>query len=443
MGLTKPRASQIFDIDYKQATRVITVSDVTLAGGAPSQVDGVNLAEDDRVLVTGQNTASQNGLYFVSSVGTGANGTWLRTTDGNENGEVQAGMIVMVTEGSLYHDTQWKLTTNNPIVIGTTALTFVINILSQIGGSNTQIQYNNAGTMGGSANLTWDGTTLYTNGAVSATGNITGNYILGNGSQLSGIITTVDANTLTGTTLAANVVTSSLTSVGTLGSLSVTGNVNSGNLRTAGLISATGAITVGGDISLTGNIVDAAAMIISTSSNGNITLSPNGTGVVVVNKDIQNGQANGVGNIGSATTYFNTVFAKATSAQYADLAENYEADADYTPGTVVVFGGNKEITVTNNSHDTAVAGVVSTNPSYLMNAGQAGEWILPVALTGRVPCRVQGPVNKGTVLVTGDIPGTAMAIDTSKFKPGCVVGKSLEIIDSTDVATIEVAVGRL
>lgn len=421
MGLTKPRASQIFDIDYKQATRVITVSDVTLAGGAPSQVDGVNLAEDDRVLVTGQNTASQNGLYFVSAVGTGANGTWVRTSDGNENGEIQAGMIVMVTEGSLYHDTQWKLTTNNPIVIGTTALTFVINILSQIGGSNTQIQYNNAGTMGGSANLTWDGTTLYTNGAVSATGNVTGNYILGNGSQLSGIITTVDANTLTGNTLSSNVVTSSLTSVGTLGSLSVTGNVQGGNLRTAGLISATGAIT--------GAAITGSSLTVST---GNVSAG-----------NIVNNNANGVGNIGSATTYFNTVFAKATSAQYADLAENYEADCDYSPGTVVVFGGNKEITVTNNSHDTAVAGVVSTNPSYLMNAGQAGEWILPVALTGRVPCRVQGPVNKGTVLVTGDIPGTAVAIDTSKFNPGCVVGKSLEIINSNDVVIIEVAVGRL
>lgn len=314
MGLTKPRASQIFDIDYKQATRVITVSDVTLAGGAPSQVDGVNLAEDDRVLVSGQDTASQNGLYFVSSVGTGSNGTWLRTTDGNENGEIQAGMIVMVTEGSAYHDTQWKLTTNNPIVIGTTPLTFVINILSQIGGANTQIQYNNAGTMGGSANLTWNGNTLYTNGTVSATGDIT--------------------------------------------------------------------------------------------SAGNV-----------------------------AALNFNS-----TSA---DLAENYESDADYPPGTVVVFGGTKEITVSNTSHDTAVAGIVSTAPSYLMNAGQPGEWVLPVALTGRVPCLVQGPVGKGTVLVTGTVSGTAVALDTSKFKPGCVVGKSLELINSTDVVTIEVAVGRL
>ena len=332
-------------------------------------------------------------------------------------------------------------------------------------------------------------------GIVSATGNITGDYILGNGSQLSGIITSVaninsgtsnvtvvssggnvtvgvggtgnvvqfattgvyvtgivsatgniTGGNISGTNIVGTITTAAqtnITSVGTLDSLSVTGNVQGGNLRTAGLISATGSITVGGDISLTGNIVDAAAMTISTSSNGNITLSPNGSGVVVVTKDIQNGQANGTGNIGSSTTYFNTVFAKATSAQYADLAENYEADAEYAPGTVVIFGGLKEITVTDNSHDTAVAGVISTNPSYLMNAGQAGEWILPVALTGRVPCRVQGPVNKGTVLVTGDIPGTAMAIKTSKFEPGCVVGKSLEIINSTDVLTIEVAVGRL
>ena len=305
---------------------------------------------------------------------------------------------------------------------------------------------------------------LLTGGLISATGNVTGGNV--SGTNLTGTVTTasqpnitsvgtlgslsvtgnVTAGNVSGTNLTGTLATTAqtnITSVGTLDSLSVTGNVQGGNLRTAGLISATGAITVGGDISLTGNIVDTAAMTISTSGNGNITLSPNGTGVIVVNKDIQNGQGNGIGNIGSATTYFNTVFAKATSAQYADLAENYEADAEYAPGTIVVFGGDKEVTISNKNHDTAVAGIISTNPSYLMNAGQTGKWVLPVALTGRVPCRVQGPVSKGAVLVTGDIPGTAMAIKTSKFVPGCVVGKSLEIINSTDVVTIEVAVGRL
>ena len=68
---------------------------------------------------------------------------------------------------------------------------------------------------------------------------------------------------------------------------------------------------------------------------------------------------------------------------------------------------------------------------------------MAVALIGRVPCRVQGPVKKGSVLVAGTVPGTAMAIDNLKFKPGCVVGKAMETIDSVDVKTIEVAVGRL
>ena len=102
MGLTRLRAEQISDIDYKQAVRAITVTNVTLAGGAPTPVDGVNLSAGDRVLVTGQSTGSQNGLYQVETVGSGSNGTWVRTTDGNTTGEIEAGMIVMVTEGTVY-----------------------------------------------------------------------------------------------------------------------------------------------------------------------------------------------------------------------------------------------------------------------------------------------------------------------------------------------------
>ena len=388
--------------------------------------------------ITGGNVIASGTLYVgsfsPSSISTTGNVT------GNYilgNGSQLSGIITSV--GNI------NLGTSNVTVVSSGG-----NVTVGIGGTSNVVQFATTG--------------VYVTGIVSATGNISGGNL--SGTNLTGTVTTasqpnitsvgtlgslsvtgnVTAGNVSGTNLTGTITTATqtnITSVGTLDSLSVTGNVQGGNLRTAGLISATGSITVGGDISLTGNIVDAAAMTISTSSNGNITLSPNGTGVVVVTKDIQNGQANGTGNIGSSTTYFNTVFAKATSAQYADLAENYEADAAYEPGTVVVFGGLKEITVTDNSHNTAVAGVISTNPSYLMNAGQSGEWILPVALTGRVPCRVQGPVNKGTVLVTGDIPGTAMAIQTSKFVPGCVVGKSLENIKSNEVVTIEVAVGRL
>lgn len=183
MGLTKPRAAQIFDLDYKQATRVITVSNVTLSGGAPSVVDGVSLTTGDRVLVTGQSTGSENGLYIVTVVGVGSDGTWIRTSDGNDNGEISSGMIVMVTEGSVYQDTQWKLTTNDPIELGVTSLTFVINILSSVGGANTQVQINDAGTLGGFPSFTFDKTA----NVLSVTGNVTGTYILGDGSQLSNL----------------------------------------------------------------------------------------------------------------------------------------------------------------------------------------------------------------------------------------------------------------
>jgi hypothetical protein len=109
---------------------------------------------------------------------------------------------------------------------------------------------------------------------------------------------------------------------------------------------------------------------------------------------ILNAGANGVGNIGSSTTTFNTVFAKATTAQYADLAEKYIADAEYKPGTVLVFGGSGEVTISDVSHDTRVAGVVSTEPCHLMNAGQTGQHVVALALTGKVPCWVQGPVDR-------------------------------------------------
>jgi hypothetical protein len=175
------------------------------------------------------------------------------------------------------------------------------------------------------------------------------------------------------------------------------------------------------------------------TGNGNITLSATGN---VACGNIVNANANGVGNIGNSTTYFNTVFAKATSAQYADLAEMYVADADYTPGTVIEFGGNEEVTASQTSHGTAVAGIVSTNPSYLMNATQTGNHVVAVALVGRVPCQVVGTFKKGDRLVASDITGVATSLDNSKYEPGCIIGKALEAYDSNEVGIVEVAVGR-
>jgi hypothetical protein len=149
--------------------------------------------------------------------------------------------------------------------------------------------------------------------------------------------------------------------------------------------------------------------------------------------------ANAIANLGSSSNQFNTVFAKATSAQYADLAEMYEADQIVDPGTVVCFGGIKEITMCTEDACRRVAGVVSTNPSYLMNSGQTGEYVVPVALQGRVPVRVTGPVQKGDMMVA-----TTNGRARAEANPvvGSVIGKALADFDGQD-GVIEVVVGRV
>jgi len=124
MGLTRPRAYQILDQAVKSECRAVATSTVTLSGGAPATVDGVALAVSDRVLVNGQSTSSQNGIYVVNSVGTGSNGTWSRANDANQTAQITSGMLVMVSEGTTYANTEWYLSTKAPITLGTTGLTF-------------------------------------------------------------------------------------------------------------------------------------------------------------------------------------------------------------------------------------------------------------------------------------------------------------------------------
>ena len=329
------------------------------------------------------------------------------------------------------------------------------------------------------------GGNLLTGGIVSATGNITGSYILGNGSQLTG----VDATQIINGTSNARVVSSGgniavgiggsanvavfattgafvtgVTSVSgnitggnllTAGLISATGNIQGGNLRTAGLISATGAITgaaitgssltvttgniTGGNLLISGAIVDSAQLDIQTSAaNANIVLTPNGSGNVNIGSNVMP-TANATANIGGATAYFNTVFGKATTAQYADLAELYSADAKYTPGTVLDFGGANEVTISSVASSTRVAGVVSTNPAHLMNSVLESEHKVAVALTGRVPTSVTGTIRKGDMMVTA---GNGYAQACAAPVMGTVIGKALENFDGVS-GTIEVVVGRL
>ena len=209
--------------------------------------------------------------------------------------------------------------------------------------------------------------------------------------------------------------------------VSATGNVTAGNVSAIGIVNAV--THTGTTVSVTGDISGANVVLTKT-------LTVNSSAVAT---GIANGAGNGVGNIGATGAYFNQVFAQATTALYADLAEVYEADADYLPGTVVVFGGAKEVTLTQLSGDPRIAGVISEKPSYLMNNGLTADHRAIVALTGRVPTLVHGPVVKGDMMISAS-NGYAQACSTPAM--GTVIGKALQNFDGKN-GKIEIVVGRM
>lgn len=134
----------------------------------------------------------------------------------------------------------------------------------------------------------------------------------------------------------------------------------------------------------------------------------------------------------------------ATSAQFADLAERYEADKKYGPGTLVKLGGSKEITATKASLDEDVFGVISTNPGLMMNVMAGEDSTHPfVALSGRVPCKVLGTVKKGDRIVSTAMEGVGAAIKSGKPSIYAVVGRALEDKLDNELGLVEIAVGKM
>lgn len=145
-------------------------------------------------------------------------------------------------------------------------------------------------------------------------------------------------------------------------------------------------------------------------------------------------------DLGTSAKRFRHIYNTSISSTAADLAEKYLADAEYEPGTVVVFGGDAEVTVSKHYCDHRVAGVISTSPSYTMNDASTGA---VVALTGKVPCKIIGPIRKGDIIVNSGFEGVAMALtDNRHWVPGCVIGKSLMDDNNTSLRSIMIAVGR-
>ena len=269
---------------------------------------------------------------------------------------------------------------------------------------------------GTSASLTGNvqGGNLRTAGLLSAAGNITGGNVLGganvNATTHTGTTVSVTGN-VTGANFIGNVIGNVIPPAG--GAVSTTGNITGGNILSSGSISATGTIT---GASVVGGVITGSSISVSGTVTGDGAASF---------PSITHTGTNAVGNIGSSSSYFNQVFATATTALYADVAERFEADEQLESGTVVELGGAKEITKSMNELSENVFGVISTRPAYTMNGG-AGENDThpPVAMTGRVPVKVTGRINKGDRLVSAG-SGLARAAQPGEATSFNVIGRSL------------------
>jgi hypothetical protein len=414
-GNVSGTAATVTNATQSNITSVGTLTSLSVSGN----ITGGNVNTAGLVSATGNiNGGNLNaaGLSLSGNVISAINTTSAITTTANiTGGNVNTAGLVSATgniNGGNLNAAGLSLSGNVISAINSTAnVTTTANIA---GGNIIGTHVGNvagATTISASGNIT--GGNINTAGLVSATGNINGGNL--NGTSIAGtLITATQTN---------------ITSVGTLGSLAVTGNITSGNLSGTSIV---GTLTTATQTNIT-----SVGTLGSLSVTGNIT-GGGYIGTVYTNSIINSG-ANATGNIGSASTYFNRLFATATTALYADVAEKYTSDAKYAPGTVLAFGGEKEVTISNVYQDRRVAGVVSTTPAHLMNAGLQSEHTVDVALVGRVPCLVQGNVTKGDLMVSA---GNGRACAELNPSVGAVIGKALENFVG-DHGTIEVVVGRI
>jgi len=397
-------------------------------------IDGVTMVVADRVLVYEQTDASENGVYTVTDIGSvSTNWVLTRAADADsyspsDPDSLGQGDAFFVQEGAAGAGETYVMNTVGTITFGTTDITFV-----QI--SSAQIY-----SAGNGIDLT--GVTF----SLDSTYDATFNSIAGSGTSLTALNATqlttgtVPSARLSGTysITAANVTSQSNSATITAASTNTANQIvlrDGSGAFSAGAITATGAGITNLNASnlasgtvpsarLSGTYSITAANITSQANSATITADDANTFSTIVLRD-------SAGDFAAST-----ITATATQAQYADLAEIYTSDVDYTPGTVVMFGGDAEVTISNEDASPRVAGVVSTNPAHLMNSGTTG---IAIALTGRVPTHVVGAVRKGDMMVS---TATGKARAESNPAMGTVIGKALEDFDGTH-GTIEVVVGRL
>ena len=429
-------AGALGELTVDTTNRVVVVHDGATLGGFPlvgltASQTLTNKTLSGAVLtstLTANGAVGSSGQY-LESTGTG---TRWSTIDATSIQSGTSSMTVISSGGSIranvggatnttFTSTEANVSANLTCTAQTGLGTAPTTAAVTIGGNETASSWTTSG-IGLRINAA-----TYTDSSTAAAGTAATNHIhaIGQGTlaATNGGVTTTEAASLY--IAGAPVAGTNMTITNSYALEVANGNVQI-DTTSAATSATTGALRVAGGVGVNGNIFTAGVFTVNSGAAA--------TAIV-------NGASNGVGNIGSSTTGFNTIFAKSTSAQYADVAERYLADADYPVGTVLIIGGDKEVTQSNMVGQTSIAGTVSENPGVLMNRGLEGEHVVAVALLGRVPCRVIGPVNKGDLLMSSEISGVACKMEN--YAPGCVIGKALESHSTETEGIIEIMVGRL
>ena len=388
----EPDASAFINIAHGTfALADLSVKALALTGAltTTSTIDGVDIATRDGVLTSTTNTATA-ALPKAGGAMTGA-----------------------ITTNSTFDGVD--IATRDGILTSTT--TTANAALPKAGGTIT-----GTATLGTNVKLQFRDTGLYINSSANGQLDIVAD------TEIQIAATTIDIN-------GAVALDSALTTTSTIDGVDIAtrDGVLTSTTTTAGaaLPKAGGAMTGAITTNSTFDGVDIASrngVLTSTTTTANAALPKAGgtmSGVLTMGADLDpdgdNTRTQGAAGTRWANIYAVTFTGTATIAQYADLAEIYAADFDYAPGTVVMFGGEAEITMAT-PVTTAIAGIISTNPAFLMNSEADG---IPVALRGRVPCQVYGPIRKGDLLVAGE-NGKAIAHSLKNPNANAVLGRALQ-----------------
>ena len=365
----------------------------------------------------GMLTASFAGAGVLTQTATG--GTYSITSTTNSGGN--SSVVLTLSDGGI-NVKYLQINSNKFIDLTSATSTFNLytpsgfNFATISGSDGTNTVNKLYGTLDASSATVK--TLQITTGAPATGGSLTGQWQIAGSSQ-------VDFFTNSATLKSGSLTTGGTTAAGTItGAWGLNGSLTgTWSLGATGVLdTSAGSWTAG---AMTGTLTASSTAIIDLATN-NATLK---------SKTLTTGSSVTAGTITGAWGLSGTL-----AATYSDLAEFYEGDQDYEPGTVLVFGGDKEVTTTTTMNDTRSAGVVTTDPAYIMNKDQKGIKVC-IALAGRIPCKVIGRVKKGDLLTTSATPGYAVRANTPTL--GAIIGKALEDKDYGEAGVIQVAVGRV